>query len=425
MSQHVPTAELRQLEHENARLKAENDRLMHMAKPKIAKHSVLNTVRTSAVALCVLVAVVLMTVANLLFWAGNTIVKQNRFVAATQPIIKDPTVQSSLALYTTNSLFNNVDVQKITTDALPPRADFLAPQLTGQLKTFTQATLTKALAQPALQNTWNQTLAKQHDRLVTTAANYVGSGEISLQDVYNRLATNLSSTKLSFLAGKQLPANVGEVTLINASWLPVFHKVVTRIDTWRLLVVILLVVTVATAAWLSRHKRRTLYTFSLATAVMMAVTLIALHLVTGRMVGKVDPQYTEGVRHIVQIVSQSLVNQTATILTAALVVSAIVWVSGTSRWAERLKHSIDTLFGGRLHTRIFATENVFTHWVQSNKHLLQWGLVAIFAAVMLLVRLTLKGLIIYILSLAVTVLIIEILSGQSVKTSANVRLKTS
>src|SRR4051812_44689142 len=105
-------AELKKLRAENTKLKAENARLKKKPSATVSKKTSrqpLNIVRRIGVILLVSFAVALLSIANLLFWFGNTVVKQDRFVAATQPIIKDPEVQKGMALYTTNSIFNNID----------------------------------------------------------------------------------------------------------------------------------------------------------------------------------------------------------------------------------------------------------------------------------------------------------------------------
>lgn len=380
---------------------------------KKAKNS-WNALRNIAVVLLVAFSVALLTVGNIFFWTGNTIVKQDRFVAATSPIIKDPEVQNAMALYTTNAIFNNINVQQTLENVLPPRADFLAPQLAGQLRTYTGTTLQKLLANPKFQDKWNEVQARQHDRLINFAAKYKGDDKISINEIINQLTAQLKDTKLSFLAGKQLPSKYGDITVVQASWLPIFHNVVTHIDAWRTIAVSLLVVFLALAIWLSRNRRRTVYLFSTFAAIFMFVTLIALRAIRERIADKVDPQYSEGVRHALQIVFHSLVIQTITLLIAAIVLGLIAWISGNSRRAKALKGRVSLLFSGKLHDSIFgSTSNKFVIWVQSNKRTLQWTAVAVLTLVMLLVRLTLQSLIVYVLLLLISVLAIEVVGGDS------------
>ncbi|MBX4188789.1 septum formation initiator family protein [Candidatus Saccharibacteria bacterium] len=413
----LTTKEINELKKQNAKLKAENAKLKQQvgtsAKPKRPKA----LLRKSAVIALVSLAVALLTVANLLFWFGNTVVKHDRFVAAVHPIVKDPVVQDTIALYTTNQIFSNVDVQSYTEQVLPPRADFLAPQLTSQLKTVTQSSIKKVLAKPSFQEKWNNTLSRQHERLVSFAADYKGNGNISLNDAYNQLSASLSTTKLSFLANKKLPSKVGDITVVNATWLPAFHNIVANIDTWRLITALLLVASVVGAVFLSRNRRRTIYTFSAFTAVLMLVTLVALHITRDTAIGKVDPLYQDGVRRIIQIVFHSLVLQTVTIMATAIFISLITWISGPSRGANSLKKQVSALFSGKLHEQIFSKDYGWNRWVREHKRPLEWGSVIVIAALMLTTRLTIKALILYGLLMLVAVLVIEVIGGNQPATT--------
>jgi len=404
--------ELEKVRIENARLKAENNRLSKMSRGKIKK-SPKNFARKSAVVILLIIATAMLTAGNLLFWFGNTIVKPDRFTAATQPIIKNPDVQQAISLYTTNSIFQNIDVEKFTEQVLPPRAVFLAPQLTTQLKSGTQKTLQNTLAKPSFQGKWNNILAKQHDRFINFASQYKGDGTISLTDVYNQLGASLQNTKLSFLADKKLPPKVGSVTVVNATWLPTVHKVVTNIDTWRLITVALFVACVVLAVWLSRNRRKTIYTLSILAAIFMLITLLALRVARETIADKVDPQYAEGMRSALQIFLHPFVLQTATIFFAFALVALVTWVSSTSRSAAALREKVGLIFSGRLHTRLFGEgPNRYVGWVSRNKRVLEWSAVAVVAGLMLLVRLTLKSLLFYALLMLVLVLTVEVIGGK-------------
>ncbi len=413
-----PSGELKKLRAENAQLKAELRNLKSQKVQKTVNHtqpkskrSFKEFFRKIGVVIFISLAVALLTIGNLLFWFGNTIVKQDRFVAATSPIIKDPGVQTAAALYTTNSIFNNIDVQQNIQNVLPPKADFLAPQLANQLKSLTNSSLNKALANPKIQNKWNDTLAKQHERLINFASKYEGDGDISLNDVFNQLTASLSNTKLGFLAGKQLPSKIGDITIINATWLPAFHNLVVNIDTWRLLAIISMLVLLAVGLWLSKNRRTTLYTFAIASALLMVASLVSLGIVKNQIVNKVDPQYSQGVQNALGIFFHSFVIQTVTIILAALVIWFVAWVTGPSKNAAIAQRQVGLLFSGKLHEQIFAHENRFTMFIKNNKRVLEWGIVAALSLLMLLVRITPQSLFIYLLVMLLLVLTIETIGG--------------
>lgn len=408
---------LAQLKAENAKLKAENVRLAEQVSTKRGhRASPKQFMRQLAVGILLFLTVVLISLGNIVFWTGNTLVKQDRFVAATSPIIKDTEVQKSLALYTTNQIFANVDVEQLTGDALPPKAQFLAPQLTEQLQSQTNNLLYKAVSSPRFVARWNKTSANWHDRIITYATDYEGNGEISLNDIYTQVSDELRDTKLSFLANKQLPAKVGDITVINATWLPTLHRVITKIDTWRLLTVLLLVVSLTGAVLLSRARRRTLYLFSFGTTVMMIATLIALNVAKESLASRVDAQYASGVRDAFQILTHSLVTQTFTIMSAALLVAFVSWISGQSKSALSVKNQGVYVLTGRIHESLLGqSTSGIVSWTQAHKRQLEWSVVAVLTAIMLLVHLTLKSLLFYGGLMLVLILVIETVGSTSNK----------
>lgn len=414
MAKKLPNNQTKQLQTEIKRLTLENEKLKAQNADEKHQHfsgwSILR--RTTAILLTAF-GVALVVAGNLLFWMGNTLVKTDRYVATTAPIIKDTEVQKALALYTTNQIFANVDVQAITEQALPEKAQFLAPQLTAQLKTQTENLLQNALANPKLQDAWNNAQAQAHERLVTFAANYEGSGTITLNNFYEKVTASLSDTKLSFLADKSLPPDIGSITIVNATWLPTFHNIVTKIDTWRVLAILLLVLCVGLAVWLSKKRQTVIYTFGIATSVMMLMTLVSIRFTREAIASRADPQYEEGVRHAAQIILHPLVVQTSVIFFAGLLLVFIVWVSSQAKSALKFKDQIARLLTGRLHeTMLGKSSGKFVSWVQHYRRIIEWSIVGVLSLIMLLVRLTPKSLILYSVLLLILILVVEIIGFQ-------------
>lgn len=411
-------ATIDKLRKENARLEAEVARLHTLAtKPELPsapkQHSISGIIRKTAVIVCMVLAVVLLALSNLFFWAGNTVVNQQRFDAAMAPVIKDQQVQQTLALYTTNQIFANIDVTQYIASVLPPRANFLAPQLAGQVRGFTQTGLQKALATPKLQQTWNSVISRQHQRIITFAEKYQGNGTISLNDVFQQLTAGLGNTKLAFLSGKQLPSSVGSVTLVTASWLPLLHNLIVHIGTWRTLSIIGLIVFVGLAIWLSQKRRRTIYLLCLFSSLGLVISLVILRAVREHLIDSLNQAYAPGVASALHIFFHGLVVQTLTIIAALIIIGLIAWVSGSTASATATKRFIRTLFTEKLHNLLFAEENAVTKWISARRQLLEWCAVALFILLSLLVRLTTKTLIVLVVLLLVVVLVIEIASSQA------------
>jgi hypothetical protein len=402
------------LSDENNRLRNENNRLkLQLAELRQERTSRLGRLspRSTGALVFIILAAALLIAGNLLFWAGNTAVKTDRYVETAAPLIKDPAIQSAIATYATTQLYNNVDVEQLVSEALPPRADFLVPTVTSQLKNNTDAALERVLANSRFQNRWNAAQENAHRRFITAIDKNGSDGALDLSEVYKQLSNNLQGTRLDFLADKPLPDKVGSIQLVSGNWISGLEKVINNIDLWRTLAILLFIASAALGIYLSRNRRRTTIELSLMLSAGMFFTLLALRVIREIAANKVEPVYSEAAGQAAQIVLQPLRVQTMTLFFAALVVAFVAWISGTSSRAMAVKSKTSDLLAGRLHSVLFSRENNFTLWLGRHKRLLQWLVIVGLGLSLLFVRLTVTVLISYVLIMLLTVLIIEILSG--------------
>jgi hypothetical protein len=101
-------------------------------------------------------------------------------------------------------------------------------------------------------------------------------------------------------------------------------------------------------------------------------------------------------------------------LFAFVLVAIVAWISSASKSAAAIRNQIGLLFSGKIHTRLFGVgTNRYVDWVSHNKHLLEWGVVSVIALTMLLVRLTIKSLILYAFLMLFLILTIEVVGGNA------------
>lgn len=396
-----------ELRRANQQLKAENLRL----RSQLGKGRT-SIWRSLAITLCVILATALLLMGNVLFWAGSTLINTDKYVATVQPLLADKTIQSAIADYTTAQIFHRVDVQAVVGNALPPRADFLAPQLTSQLRGATEKTLQKTLASERFQATWVNVNRKAHEHLISSIKNSkTADGVIDLQDVYDRLGQSLQNTKLGFLAGKNLPDKVGSITVVNAPWIPKARFAVNNIGWLKPVSLVLIAIFSACAIWLARNRRRLIITLASTFALSMAGTLIAVQVIQNRVADHVQPAYHAAVGDAAGIILQPLAHQSWAILAFSALVLAIAWLTGPYRWAKCSVSAARLYLAQPLHKLLFKTENSFTKWCGSNRQTLQWVIVAVISMIMLLVRLSLGLVVIYGSVMLLLALTVEILAG--------------
>lgn len=394
-------------------MRAENKKL---ARALASGSSAMNAIkknrwRSLTVVVLVIISAVLLLLSNIFFWAGNTVTKTDRYVETVTPLIQDAAIQTAVATYATQQIYSNIDVEPYIAEVLPPRAAFLAPTLSSQLESQTKSILNKVVASPKFEQVWINSQTKAHERFVKVAANYTGIGTIDLNDMYQYLSGELKSTPLSFLAGKQLPSSVGNIQVAQIKWLPAAHKLVTKIDTWRILAISLLVITTTAAVLVSRQRRRTTVIFGLMYAGIMFLTLVSIRVGREVAIGQVASEYQEATSHAYQIIAHQLVAQTFVIMLGGLLVAAIAWVSGPSRSAQAITSRVNTLLAGHAHKALFGKENSVTLWLGAHKRVIQWVYVAILAAIMLFSRLTPLSLVLFAALMLMGVLIVELLAA--------------
>lgn len=399
-------------------MKAENKKLARTLATVSSGADVIkrNKWRSLAVIVLVIISAVLLFLGNIFFWAGNTVAKTDRYVETVTPLIQDSAIQTAVATYATQQIYQNVDVEPYIADVLPPRAAFLAPTLSSQLQSQTKSILNKVVASPKFQQVWVNSQTKAHERFVKVATNYNGDGTIDLNDIYQYLSSELRNTPLSFLTNKQLPSKVGTIQVAQVKWLPFAHKLVTKIDTWRILAISLLVITTAAAVMISQRRRRTTITLGLMYAGIMFLTLVSVRIGREVAAGQAASEYQTAVSHAYQIIAHSLVVQTFVIMLGGLLVAAVAWISGPSRSAQAITTRVNTLLAGHAHKALFSKENAVTIWVGGHKRVIQWTYIATLAAIMLFSRLTPLSLVLFAAIMLVGVLIVELLAAPQKRT---------
>lgn len=332
-----------------------------------------------------------------------------------QPVLRDSAVQVAVADYTTAKLFDQVDVTAVIQEALPPKADFLAPALTTQLRNATNKTLQTVVQSDRFQTVWANTNRVAHDRLLSSIKNSKGDGVVNLQDVYNTLSQNLRGTKLAFLAGKSLPKNTGTITIVNAPWIPKARFVVNSVGWLKPVTLLLVAALSAGAIWLARRRRAVVMSLAACIGLGMAVTLLGVKLVTHIFAQKAPAIYQTAAEHAANIVLHHLVVQTLAILCIAVIVIFIAWVTSAYKYATCTRYATATWFTSPIHRLLWSHENDITRWFTNYRSGLEWAVVAIVAVLTVISEISPKEVIIRSGIILILVLAVEIIAAPRIQ----------
>jgi hypothetical protein len=391
--------------------------------------------RTVVATLLIVLACVLAPLSAVAVWTRNQVTNTDRYVATVAPLASDPAIQTAITDQITAQVFNYIDVQGLTNQAVDALAERdLSPALAAQLRalavpiangvqSFTRTQVAKVVQSDAFADAWVQANRAAHAELVK-ALTGEGGGSVTVENdtVTLNMAAFIQVVKQRLVdAGFSVAARIPEV---NASFVLFQSKDITRVRTgfnllntlgvWLPVIAIVLLVL---GVYVAKDHRRALVGAAIGVAVSMVV--LALGLAVFRSIyldavpASVLPHDAAAVLYdtIVRFLRLGL----RTIFALALVVATGAFLSGRSVTAVRtrqgLTRAIASLQGGAEQAG-FRTGPVGA-WVYEHKRALRIGAVALAAlALVFWGRPTGKVVLGLTLALLVVLAIIEFLGRQ-------------
>jgi hypothetical protein len=230
-------------------------------------------------------------------WASTQISSTDQYVQTVAPLIDDPEVQSAISTEVTNAVFEGLDIEGLTEDALtaiaeqpnvPPRVaeslPTLAAPLTNGVRGFVQSQVEDFVASPQFAQLWAEVNRVAHEQVVILLEGRQG-GAISAQDdtVTLNLGPIVERVKQRLVdGGFTLAASVPAVdrsfvlvqsdAVTNAQG---FYRLVNAMGAWLPIVVVALLVA---GVLLAADKRRALVRGALGVAAAMVVLGVGLSL---------------------------------------------------------------------------------------------------------------------------------------------------
>jgi hypothetical protein len=334
-------------------------------------------------------------------WTRNQVTNTDRYVATVAPLADDPAIQNAIADQITAQVFNYIDVQGLTNQAVDVLAERdLTPALAAQLRalavpiangvlSFTRSQVGKVVESDAFADAWVQANRVAHQELVK-ALTGEGGGSVTVENdtVTLNMAAFIEVVKQRLVeSGFSVAARI---PTINASFVLFQSADITRVrsgfnllNTLGVWLPVISIVLLVLGVYVARDHRRATVGAALGVAISMVV--LALGLAVFRSIyldavpASVLPHDAAAVLYdtIIRFLRLGL----RTVLVLALVVAAGAFLSGQSvtavRTREGLSHAIGWLAGGAERAG-FSTGPVGT-WVYANKKVLRIGAVALAA----------------------------------------------
>ena len=226
----------------------------------------------------------------LTIWIRAELLDTDTYVASVSAVVTNPAVEASVANVITNQIFTNVDVEGAARNALPPRAEFLAPQLADGLRNLTHTVTFRVVSSKQFKNLWIGANRRAHQQIVAVLTGQPGphgavstaGGQVTL-DLSSAVATvnqRLLSSGIGVFQGTTVSGpNGGKIVLVKSSQLESLQGVVRVFRHLTVLLPILTVLCLAGAVFASRDRRRGLVRAGGAVVTAMVILTVLLLLV--------------------------------------------------------------------------------------------------------------------------------------------------
>ncbi|QES42504.1 hypothetical protein DEJ49_17345 [Streptomyces venezuelae] len=356
---------------ELVRLRAEVATLRADADTRRNKKARLLVVRRVTAAVLIALAAVLTVTSVIGVWAARTTLSTGRWVDTVDDLPSHPAVNRAVSAYLTDQVFDRLDVEDRLAEALPDRAEFLAPPVTGAVRDYVRGSISKLIATDEFQNLWLTTNRFAHERIVSILEeknkNVRAEGDtvtLNLLPMINNVLDTLED-QLPTLFGKDLdlpritsgeippdlhdriekalgvtlPDDFGQVRLYDRGELSQVQDMVLLFKraVWGILIAV--PVLLALALWVSPNRRRTVLQFGLWLVVAVTVMTSVLRAVRDQLLAQVKPgAYREGVRDVLWTVFETLRERGAQLLWLGVAIAVVSYLVGPGRvpvWLRR------------------------------------------------------------------------------------------
>jgi hypothetical protein len=303
----------------------------------------------------IVLAAVVALASSMTVWVKRQALDTDAWTRTSTQLLEDDQVREALSVYIVDQLYANGDVTGRLEQRLPPELAGLAQPLAGALREPAVNAVDKLLARPGIQQLWEKVNRAAHEQLMAILS---GSPRENVSTANGTVVLDLRSfvvdvgTQLGIgdQLDQQLPADVGQVTILQSDQLQTAQDVTKGLKALSVLLGIVTFLLWGVALWLARGWRRIALRGIGASMVVVGVLLLLIRRIAGSYV--VDALTTGGnVRDAAS--SAWLIGTTLlavigwAFLVYGVAVVAGAWLTGPSARARRSRDRMAPALVGR------------------------------------------------------------------------------
>jgi hypothetical protein len=295
----------------------------------------------------VLVGTVLAILAILAIWVSRQVLESDQWTETSSKLLEEPAVQTAVAGYLVDQLYDNVDVAGEVRAALPERAAPLAAPAAAALRRGAEEVALRALDRPRVQQAWEEANRRTHELFVNwlegggdVVSTEQGVVTLDLKALLDEIAQR---TGVGARVAARIPADAATIELVRPEQLGTVQTVGRALKPLAAVLVILMLACFGGAIALAGgHRRETLRACGFGLVFAGVAALVARELIGDVVVG--DLATTAAVEPAVDAswkVGTSLLVGVATATIAyGVVVVAGTWLAGPTRAAVTARKAI-------------------------------------------------------------------------------------
>ncbi|MFE2298265.1 hypothetical protein ACFXAW_08715 [Streptomyces sp. NPDC059445] len=362
-------------------------------RPPRAEH---HRVRSTFAVVLILLAALLTPLSAVAAWSSDLIGNTDRYVATMKPLASDKDVQDAVANRVTKAVMQHVDVKTLLESAAPADRPALTKAIgplsgpiTSGLTDFVHTVALKFVSSDAFATLWTELNRKAH-AAVDKALTGKGGGAVKLTNdaVVIDLAPVIDQVKQSLVdQGLGVAAKIPQVhtnfTVMTSDSIGKAKKIYRLLELVGFWLPVLTLLLAAAGVLLAVRRRRALVTAALLVAAGAAVLGIALWIFREIYLDGLPSDVSQpAAGSVFDTLVRYLRTSVRLVITIGVVVALAAWLTGSGRAASRVLAAWKGGIGA-VRTASGAELGAVGAWVHRAKTWLNWTVVAVAAAVLL------------------------------------------
>jgi hypothetical protein len=292
--------------------------------------------RKSAVWALIVVATLFLLIGSLTIWVKREVLDTKSFNATTTELLRNPEVQSAMAAFLVDQIYENVDVEADIERQLPNEVKGLAGPAAAALYEFGTRAATRLLAAPPVIRLVQLATRAAHAEFLRIVDSKPGTGErvyLELRPIVLILASRLG---LEDQVAAKLPADAGRFVVLDRAnrTIDTVQKGVRLVRALSLFLLLLVVALYGFAIWLARGWRREAILRSGAGVLLVGLLLLVVRKVLqgvllDALVGQRPARPAVGAAY--QILTELLAAIAWTAVAVGLIAVVFAFLAGPSR----------------------------------------------------------------------------------------------